>query len=52
MGTGRLKTLGHISNCYEAGESDSGPHLRVGFAIGGVAEKKRKNKKKLLSLLV
>jgi len=28
MGTGRLKALGQISNCYEAGESDFGPHLR------------------------
>ena len=30
MGTGRLKkALGQISHCYEAVESDSGPHLRV-----------------------
>ena len=38
MGTGRLKALGQISHCYEVVESDSGPHLRVGFAIGGVAD--------------
>ena len=49
MGTGRLKALGQIRNCYEVVESDSGPHLRVGFAIGGVAEKERIT---FLSLLV
>ena len=43
MGAGRLKTLGQISHCYEVVESDSGPHLRVGFAIGGVADPKNKS---------